>query len=146
MPAAGLPKKRVVPQRPWVLLLVDDEPDILDSVGDLVEHELPGVKVLRVGSGREGLGVLQDERVDGIIADFNMAGMDGIEFLAIARQCHPTIPRMMLTAHPDPDLSRLARADSLVQDFLSKTVGASELVDRVADAFLGYQPVLRPGR
>lgn len=145
MPIDPFRSKRTVPSRPWILLLVDDEPDILEAVGDFVEHELPGVKVLRAASGREGLGVLQDERVDGIIADFNMAGMDGIEFLVIARQCHPTIPRVMLTAHPDPSLKMLAREDAAVKAFLPKTGDPDELIDRVVDAFLDYQPTIRPG-
>ena len=144
MPISTLPHKRTVPARPWILLLVDDEPDILEAVGDFVEHELPGVKVLRASSGREGLGVLQDERIDGIIADFSMAGMDGIEFLVIARQCHPTIPRVMLTAHPDLALTQLAREDAAVKAFLPKTVEPDVLIDRVVDAFLTYQPTIRP--
>lgn len=137
-------RKRSVPARPWILLLVDDEPDILESVGDFVELELPGVKVLRASSGREGLGLLQDERIDGIIADFRMPGMDGIEFLVIARQCHPTIPRVMFTAHPDPAVSHLADVDADVEAFLPKNVAPDELIDRVANAFLTYRPSIRP--
>ena len=143
LPDPATSKRRWVPARPWILLLVDDEPDILESIGDFVEQELPGVKVLRASSGREGLGVLQDERIDGIIADFNMAGMDGLEFLCIARQCHPTIPRVMLTAHPDPELRQLARRDAKVQSFLSKTTEPEDLLDRVC-TLLTYQPSSHP--
>ena len=136
--------RRHVPARPWILLLVDDEPDILDAIGDLVETELPGVKVLRAASGHEGLGVLQDERVDGIIADYTMAGMDGLQFLAIARRCHPGIPRVMFTANPDPALVQMARHEAAVQGFLHKQAGPEELLDRVCDAFLTYAPAIPP--
>lgn len=132
-------KRWAVPARPWILLLVDDEPDILEAVADLVEHELPNVKVLRATSGREGLDVLQSERIDGIISDFRMGGMDGLEFLRIARQCHPGIPRVMMTAYPDPELRRLARHEAKVQSFLSKLTGPEELLDRVC-TMLTYQP------
>src|SRR5688500_3474750 len=138
-----LGKRRVVPARPWILLLVDDEPDILESLGDLVESELPGVKVLRASSGREGLGFLQLERIDGIISDFNMAGMDGLEFLCIARQCHPTTPRGRRTADADRDLTRRAETDAGVQTFLSKALGPEDLLDQVA-ALLTYEPSIRP--
>lgn len=144
MPSPSPRPKRSVPSRPWILLLVDDEPDVLEAVGDFVELELPGVKVLRASSGREGLGLLQDERIDGIIADFKMPGMDGIEFLVIARQCHPTIPRVMFTAHPDPAVSHLAHSDAEVEAFLPKTAAPEELLDRVAEAFLTYRPTIRP--
>jgi CheY-like chemotaxis protein len=122
---------------------VDDEPDILDAVGDLLEHELPGVVVLRANSGREGLGMLQSERVDGIIADFNMPDMDGLQFLCIARQCHPSIPRVMMTATPDPDLVDLARQDAAVQDFLPKLMAPDEFVGRLT-GLLSYTPSIRP--
>ena len=140
IPPAG---KRQVPHRPWILLLVDDEPDILESVADLVEHEMPGVVVVRAASGREGLVVLQKERIDGIISDFSMAGMDGLEFLSIARQCHPTIPRVMLTALADPDLPVLASEEADVQSFISKRVAPEELLDHVG-ALLTYRPTIRP--
>lgn len=136
-------QRHVVPARPWILLLVDDEPDILQAFGDFVEQELPGVRVLRASSGREGLGVLQDERIDGIIADFNMAGMDGLEFLCIARQCHPTIPRVMLTGDTDPALTRLAQREAKVQAFVFKGIGPDALLDRVC-ALLTYEPAIRP--
>jgi CheY-like chemotaxis protein len=132
-----------VPARPWILLLVDDEPDILESIGDFVERGLPGVKVLRAGSAREALAILQSERIDGIIADFDMAGMDGLEFLCIARQCHPTIPRVMLTGLADPDLRRLAKHEAKVQSFLSKLAEPDEILDRVC-TLLTYQPAIRP--
>jgi CheY-like chemotaxis protein len=145
MPVTDAPRgePRVVPARPWILLLVDDEPDILETLGELVEQELPGVKVLRATSGREGLEVLQDERIDGIIADFNMAEMDGLQFLCIARQCHPTIPRVMLTAHADPALKQLAKREAAVESFMSKLIGPDELLDRVS-ALLTYEPAIRP--
>lgn len=136
-------KQRVVPARPWVLLLVDDEPDILTTVGDLVEEELPGVTVLRAASGLAGLSVLQRERIDGIIADFNMHDMDGLQFLVIAKQCHPTIPRVMYTAHADAELSRLAAREASVQSFLSKLASPDELLDGVA-GLLTYSPSILP--
>ena len=145
MPVDESPRgPRRVPSRPWILLLVDDEPDILDAVGDLIEYELPGVKVLRASSGPEGLGALQQERVDGIISDYNMPQMDGIEFLVIARQCHPTIPRVMLTAIADPALVRMAHEDALVRSFLPKHAGVDELLDRVCADLLDYEPAIRP--
>lgn len=120
------------PVRSRTLLLVDDEPDILESVGDYVELSMPGVKVLRAESGRAGLDVLQTQRVDGIVADFGMAGMDGLQFLVIARRCHPGIPRALLTAHPDAELTRLAHEEADVLDFVPKDVGVDELVHRLA--------------
>ena len=145
MPAPDAPhaKRWSVPDRPWIVLLVDDEPDILEAVADLVEQEMPNVKVLRAKSGRDGLAILQSERVDGIISDFRMGGMDGLEFLRIALQCHPNIPRVMLTAYPDPEVRRLAKTEAKVQSFLSKLTSPDELLDRVC-TLLTYKPSSQP--
>ncbi|HUR25265.1 MAG TPA: response regulator [Candidatus Thermoplasmatota archaeon] len=146
MPVTDAPtgKKWDLRPRAWVLLLVDDDPDILDALGNLVEQTLPGVRVVRALSGREGLGVLQAERIDGIIADFDMGDMDGLEFLRIARQCHPTIPRAMLTGYADPELRQLAKHEARVQSFLSKLAEPDEFLERVC-TMLTYQPAINPG-
>ncbi len=114
-----------------VLLLVDDDADLLDALAELVEQRLPDVRVVRAKSGREGLGILQEKHVDGIVADFGMQDMDGLEFLCIARRCHPAIPRAMLTAHEDPDLGRLAKREAAVESFLTKLVDPDELLAKV---------------
>ena len=138
-------ERRKVPVHPWVILLVDDEPDILVSLGDLVEDSLPGVRVLRAASGREALALLLGERVDAVISDFKMAGMDGIEFLYMARQHRPGIPRVMLTAHADLELTQRASSEGGVQAFLSKAISPEEFVDRVA-GLLTYAPLILPAR
>jgi CheY-like chemotaxis protein len=112
--------------------MVDDDADLLDALADLVEHGLPGVQVLRATSGREGLGLLQGKHVDGIIADLGMEDMDGMQFLRIARQCHPSIPRIMLTAHADPGLGQQAQDEADVLGFMSKLIEPQDLLDRVS--------------
>jgi DNA-binding NarL/FixJ family response regulator len=125
--------------RPWVILLVDDEPDVLTSLRTLVESSITGVKVLTATSGRIGLELLERERVDVIIADFKMAGMDGIEFLYQCRRHHPTIPRVMLTAFGDEALARRAVMDAFVSAFLSKGAEPEALVEGVL-RLLDYAP------
>lgn len=83
------------------LLLVDDEPDILETVQLLVEASIPGVKVLTADSGRRALGVLEQNAVDGVVTDFRMPGMDGADFAIAVRQRWPNMPVMMLTAYVD---------------------------------------------
>ena len=119
--------------RPWTLLMVDDDADLLDAIADLVEHGLPGVHVLRATSGREGLELLQGKHVDGIIADLAMDDMDGLQFLRIARQCHPGIPRILLTAHADPLLHQQAQQEADVRRFTSKLIEPEDLLHQVSD-------------
>ena len=125
--------------RPWVVLFVDDEADIAGAMQGLLEASLPGVRVLTALGGREGLELLDQERVDLVISDFKMPGMDGIEFLYQCRRLHPNIPRIMFTAYQSEDLARRAVAEAVVSVFLSKTTEPEELVRGVAK-LLSYVP------
>jgi CheY-like chemotaxis protein len=139
----ALPSPRPAPPRPWVILLVDDEPDVLVSLQQIIETSLPGTRVLPVNSGRKALDLLSAERIDVILTDFKMPGMDGIEFLYQARKAYPHIPRLMLTAFADDDLVRRAIADSFVDAFIPKMIAPEDLLSRVAK-FLHYDPSMRP--
>ncbi|MFA5943249.1 MAG: response regulator [Candidatus Thermoplasmatota archaeon] len=129
--------------RPWVLLLVDDEPDILDSVRALLESSIHGLKVITASSGRAGLDLLERERVDLIVSDFKMPGMDGIEFLYQCRRKHVNIPRVMLTAFGNEDLARRAVVDAFVGAFLSKGANPEDLVAGIT-RLLDYSPSSDP--
>ena len=137
-PHDGL-RQRTPPARPWVMLFVDDEPDIRDSIKTLIESTIPGVTVVTASSGRAALEMLEKERIDLIMSDFKMPGMDGIEFLFQARRLHPSIPRIMFTAFQSEDLARRALVETMVSAFLSKTVAPDEMVERVL-GLLRYEP------
>jgi DNA-binding NtrC family response regulator len=89
------------------VLVVDDEPDILESIGTLIEHEV-GAEVECVTSGEDGLGALEKRRFDLVVTDFRMPGMDGCEFLAEASKVAPTMPRIMMSAYSDASLEARA--------------------------------------
>ncbi len=139
MASAALPVPRQAAARPWVILFVDDEPDILDAIQELLEASIPGCRVLSAPSARVALEILASERIDLIVSDFKMPGMDGIEFLFQARRLHPNIPRVMFTAFHSEDLARRAISEVLVSAFLSKTSEPQTLVDRLA-GLLRYEP------
>lgn len=83
--------------RPKVLL-VDDEPDILVALEDLLERDY---QVFAVGSGAEGLDVLAAHPdVDAIISDQRMPGMTGDAFLEAARGITDA-PAILLTGYAD---------------------------------------------
>ena len=113
------------------ILIVDDEPDILSSLKLLIERSPRGIKVITASSGAEGLEVLRTTLVDLVISDFKMPGMDGIQFLVLARALRPDLPRVMFTAYADEKLARRAITEAFVSDFLPKTLASRELVSKV---------------
>lgn len=126
-------------QRRWVILVVDDEVDILESFRQLLEESIPNVCVLTATSGREGIEMLERELIDLVMTDFRMPGMDGIEFLVQSRRLRPQVPRLMFTAFANDELAERAAAEAVVSAFLSKSVDPADMIAKVS-SLLPYDP------
>lgn len=120
-----LPERRV--------LMVDDEPDILESMKMYLEGCLTGVTVETLASGEAALERLEACDYDLIMSDFRMGEVDGKAVLAHAQRLQPETPRIMVTAYPDLDLALDALNEGGVQRFLTKPVEPMKLVELVYD-------------
>lgn len=80
------------------ILIVDDEFDIVDVLGDLLTAE--GYQVVTAANGREGLLRLQDASVDLVLLDCMMPIVDGPEMLRLMRdnESMVDIPVIMMSA------------------------------------------------
>lgn len=72
------------------VLIVDDEPIILKTLGAVLESDGFAVRVAE--DGFAGLKALREMPPDAIISDLRMPNMSGFEFLAIVRRRFPHIP------------------------------------------------------
>ncbi|MEA2215316.1 MAG: thioredoxin reductase [Solirubrobacteraceae bacterium] len=94
-------------ERRPAILAVDDEPAVLAAVArDLRRHFGERYRVLRAGSGADGLDLLGEMRTRGdsvamLVADQRMPGMDGTDYLLKARGIYPEAKRVLLTAYAD---------------------------------------------
>ncbi len=82
------------------VLIVDDEPRILDALEALLGMEH---RVLRAETPEAALHLLATEPVAVIVSDQRMPGMLGTELLARSRDVAPDTVRILLTAFTDPD-------------------------------------------
>ena len=89
-----------MPSKRHTILIVDDEPDILDSLALSLELDY---EVLTSTNGPEALEMLNENKVSLIISDQRMPKMTGVEFLAEAEVLSPSTVRMMLTGFADFD-------------------------------------------
>jgi signal transduction histidine kinase len=85
-------------QKRHTLLIVDDEPDVLDSL----RHQFHrSYRVLTRTSGAEAIEILAQDEVDLILSDQRMPGMTGDQLLRRARELKPDAIRMLFTGYAD---------------------------------------------
>jgi response regulator RpfG family c-di-GMP phosphodiesterase len=84
---------------PFSLLLVDDEPNILNALRRLLHGR--GYRVHIAPGGAAGLELLAREAVDLVMSDMRMPEMDGAEFLGKVRSSWPDTVRVLLTGYAD---------------------------------------------
>ncbi len=86
-------------KKPARILVVDDENSLSRLVAQLLTAR--GYDNRACGSGAEAIAALRSEEFDLVISDITMPGMSGIELLTAAKQEHPGIAFIMLTAVDD---------------------------------------------
>jgi signal transduction histidine kinase len=84
--------------RRHTLLVVDDEPDVVQSVQDLLRLDY---QVLGATRAKDGLKILQEQEVHLVMTDQRMPEMTGVEFLSHVRGDHPEAIRLLFTGYAD---------------------------------------------
>jgi len=113
------------PQR-WTILVVDDEPDMLENVARILQRG-PYV-CLTASSARDALALLDRERLDLILTDLRMPGIDGLRLIREAKRLRPATPIVMVTAYAADSAAQaglLAGATAL----LTKPFTAAQLLE-----------------
>lgn len=114
----------------FTLLLVDDEPDILEFVSYNLKRE--GFNVLTAPNGEAGLKLAKKEKPQLILLDVMMPGMDGIETCDQIRKV-PDLENSLiafLTARGE-DYSQVAGFDAGADDYITKPIKPKVLVSRI---------------
>jgi len=118
-------------QKPPIVLVVDDDPDILEALAEILEGE--GFEVRRARNGKEALDRLEPEPPQLILLDLMMPVMDGWEFSQQMRR-RPTvasIPIIVLSA--DRNVGSKARDIGAV-GHLAKPFELTDLLEMVRAA------------
>ncbi len=113
------------------ILLVDDEPDILEAMRMLIESEFDDVEVHESASGEEAMEYLKTESTDLVISDYKMTGMNGLELLLHIHETNPRLPRVLMTAYPDLDIAINAINHANIESFITKPADPLEVVNTI---------------
>jgi signal transduction histidine kinase len=121
--------------RRHTILIVDDEPDVLESLRHLFHRQY---RVVTAGGGDEALGLLATEDVHLILSDQRMPGLTGDELLSKARQVRPEAIRLLFTGYADIQAVINAVNQGGIFRYILKPWDAAELeaiVRQAADQF-----------
>ncbi len=120
---------------PVLVLLVDDETQILEEMRECLEIE--DIECLLAHDAVEALELIRKTpNLDAVVTDIRMPGMDGLEFtrtLKSKEAAGKALAVIILTGHAGYD-EAVAALQAGAEDFLSKPVGASQLIYTVTKA------------
>ena len=112
---------------PKKILLIDDEPEILEICRDYLKAS--GYDVVTAGDGLQGLSSARREKPDLIVLDLMMPEMDGLDFCRTLRR-ESNVPIIMLTARIE-EMDKLIGLEIGADDYMTKPFSPRELVARV---------------
>jgi len=113
------------------VLIVDDEPSILKSLGGLLSDE--GFKVSTASNGYEALKSIDTESPDLVLLDIWMPGMDGIETLKEIKRDNPFIQVIIITGHGTIDTAVKATKMGAF-DFIEKPLSIDKVIVAINNA------------
>ena len=99
------------------ILLVDDEPEVLNAISRVLRRDYD---ISKANSAHEALSILEHTDVDIILSDIRMPNLDGIELLRIIKRNKPAIARVLLSGYSDMDQSQKAIEDNVASIILTK--------------------------
>ena len=109
------------------ILIVDDEPKIVQLARDYLEHA--GMRVLTANDGKFALSVARAEKPDLIVLDLGLPELDGLDVTRALRK-ESSVPIIMLTARGE-ESDKLIGLELGADDYIVKPFSPKELVARV---------------
>jgi two-component system KDP operon response regulator KdpE len=111
------------------ILVVDDEPDVVESVRLGFTLQWRDVDVLGAGEGEAALDIVEREHPDIVLLDVGLPGIDGYEVLRQIR-AFSDVPVVMLTARDDA-MDKVKGLELGADDYVTKPFNHLELMARV---------------
>ena len=113
------------------ILLVDDEPGILDGLRCQLRKTFA---VHTAAGGAEALELLESELVAVVVSDMRMPQMNGATFLSKVRTLYPDVVRILLTGQADTQAAITAVNEGQIYRFLTKPCPPEVLLEEIGSA------------
>lgn len=112
------------------MLLADDHEVVLESLA-MMMSTLPGIQVVATApNGQAALEQLANQKVDIILSDMHMPGLNGVELALRVRELYPTVKVLLLTMEEEPETIRMA-VQAGVWGYVLKKASKRELEEAI---------------
>lgn len=110
------------------ILIVDDDPNVLEVLDARLSS--CGLAVFKANGGRKALEVITSNKIDLVVSDVKMPGMDGPALLSEIIQIQPGLPVIFLTAYANvPDAVKAVKSGAL--DYIEKPFDGKFLTEKI---------------
>lgn len=106
------------------IMVVDDDPTVVDSVGTALENE--GYEFVSAESGMEALEKFEGADIDIVISDIKMPEVDGLDLLREVKDRSPSTHVIMMTAYASVDSAVEAMREGAV-DYIRKPIDVKDI-------------------
>ena len=133
---------------PLRILIVDDEPPIRRFLRTALTAQ--GYRIDEAADGEAALEFLAHNKVDLVVLDLGLPGIDGLEVVKRVRAESSVVPIVILSSRDD-EAGKVAALDLGADDYVSKPFGVEELSARLRAALRhrlqqeGEKPLFRSG-
>lgn len=114
-----------------VVLIVDDEPQMRDSLAAFLGTVMDGTEVLTASGSEEAVETVQTRRVDIVLSDHRMPDGTGYDVLQRVRELDPAIGRLLMTGVPEVDLAKRALNEGGIDRFFTKPLDPDEVLEAI---------------
>src|SRR5204863_517240 len=121
------PSPRFPMMTPLTVLIVDDDPALLQALPQALRLRMGGVTVETADSAAAALERIAVQDYDAIVTDIKMPGMDGLALLAEIRARRPDTPTLIITEHGENELVVGALRGGAC-DFIQKPIDRAYLI------------------
>ena len=111
-------------RRRWHILVVDDEPLVRESLGEMLS--LCGYSICTAASGKAACETLKNTRIDLLVTDIKMPEMSGNELLRFVKKTHPEVATIVMTSYGSIENAVEAMKNG-AYDYITKPIVDSEI-------------------
>ena len=114
------------------ILIIEDDISILKGLKDTLKYE--GYTVLSETNGQKGLKLVLEKKIDLLLLDIMLPGMNGYEICRKVKKEKPELPIIMISARGS-EMDKISGLDIGADDYITKPFSIPELVARVRAIF-----------